>query len=41
MLTIAKDTILEKINSNAEIQLFGQEINPVTYAVAKSDMLIK
>ncbi|MFA5748124.1 MAG: N-6 DNA methylase [Candidatus Absconditabacterales bacterium] len=41
MLTIAKDTILEKLNSKAEIQLFGQEINDVTYAVAKSDMLIK
>lgn len=41
MLTIAKDTILEKINPKAEVQLFWQELNPVTYAVAKSDMLIK
>ncbi len=41
MLTITKDTILEKINDGAEIQLYGQELNPITYAIAKSDMLIK
>lgn len=41
MLTTAKDTILRKINPEAEIQLYGQELNPVTYAISKSDMLIK
>lgn len=41
MLTTAKDTILRKINPKAEIQLYGQELNPVTYAISKSDMLIK
>lgn len=41
MLTIAKDTILGDINNKADIQLYGQELNPVTYAIAKSDMLIK
>jgi len=41
MLTTAKDTILETINNKADIQLFWQELNPVTYAISKSDMLIK
>jgi len=41
MLTIAKDYIHEKINKNADIYLYGQELNSVTYAIAKSDMLIK
>lgn len=41
MLTVAKDYILEKINKNADIFLYGQELNSVTYAMAKSDMLIK
>lgn len=41
MLTISKEYILEKINPNAEVVLFGQEINDETYAVCKSDMIIK
>lgn len=41
MLTVAKDFILENINNDAQVYLHGQEINAVTYAVAKSDMLIK
>lgn len=41
MLTVAKDYILEKINPKADIYLYGQELNSVTYAMAKSDMLIK
>ncbi len=41
MLTVAKDYILENINSMADIYLYGQELNSVTYAMAKSDMLIK
>lgn len=41
MLTVAKDHILEHINKGAEIYLYGQELNSVTYAMAKSDMLIK
>ncbi|MBE0427649.1 MAG: N-6 DNA methylase [Nitrospirae bacterium] len=40
MLTIAKDEILE-INPTAQIYLFGQELNPKTFAIAKSDILIK
>jgi type I restriction enzyme M protein len=41
MLTTAKDYILEKINKDADIFLYGQELNSVTYAIAKSDILIK
>lgn len=41
MLTVAKDYILNNIKNDAQIYLYGQELNSVTYAVAKSDMLIK
>ncbi len=40
MLSVAKDYLLE-INKEADIFLYGQELNSVTYAMAKSDMLIK
>jgi len=40
MLTTAKDEILS-INPTAQIYLFGQELNPKTFAIAKSDILIK
>lgn len=39
MLTIAKERILE-INPRAEIYLYGQEVNPETWAVSKADMLM-
>jgi type I restriction enzyme M protein len=39
MLTIAKERILE-INPRAEVYLFGQEVNPETWAVSKADMLM-
>lgn len=39
MLTIAKERILE-INPRAQVYLFGQEVNPETWAVSKSDMLM-
>jgi len=41
MLSVSKDYILDKVNKEADIFLYGQELNSVTYAVAKSDMLIK
>ncbi len=52
MLTIAKehitaglrkngDTVRFPINKDAEIHLFGQEVNPETWAVSKSDLFIK
>jgi len=41
MLSVSKDYIIENINKEADIFLYGQELNSVTYAMAKSDMLIK
>ncbi|OHA48321.1 MAG: restriction endonuclease subunit M [Candidatus Taylorbacteria bacterium RIFCSPLOWO2_12_FULL_49_67] len=41
MLTEAKEWILESVNKTAQIEMFGQEVNPETFAVAKSDFLIK
>lgn len=40
MLTIAKDHIAQ-INPNASVYLFGQEVNPETFAMCKSDLYIK
>jgi type I restriction enzyme M protein len=40
MLTIAKERILQ-INPAADVHLFGQEVNPSTFAVSKSDLYIK
>ena len=40
MLTIGKEYFREKINPDADIRLLGQELNPQTYAICKSDMLI-
>lgn len=41
MLTIGKEYIQSKINPDAEVYLYGQELNPQTFAIAKSDILIK
>jgi type I restriction enzyme M protein len=41
MLSIAKEYILSDINREADVRLFGQEVNPETYAICKSDMLVK
>ncbi len=40
MLTVAEEH-LHKLNSNAQLICFGQEINSQTYAICKSDLLIK
>lgn len=40
MITTAKDKILE-LNPNANVFLFGQEVNPETFAVCKSDLYMK
>lgn len=40
MLSIA-DEYLNDLNPGARLELFGQEINPESYAICKSDMLIK
>jgi len=41
MLSVAKDHIKKDLKSSADIYLYGQELNPVTYAMCKADMLIK
>lgn len=41
MLTISKEHIITDINPDAKVYLYGQELNSQTYAVAKSDILIK
>jgi type I restriction enzyme M protein len=40
MLTIAKEEALT-INPNLDIYLYGQEVNPETFAVCKSDLYMK
>lgn len=37
MLTITRESIFE-INPNANVSLYGQEINPETFAICKSDL---
>jgi type I restriction enzyme M protein len=40
MLTIGKEYIHENINDKISLRLLGQELNPQTYSICKSDMLI-
>ncbi len=40
MLTIGKEWIHENINSNLKVDLYGQELNDVTYSICKSDLLM-
>lgn len=40
MLTVMQDR-LRSLNANMNVQTFGQELNPVTYAIAKADTLIR
>jgi type I restriction enzyme M protein len=44
MLTVAQDRLMElaaQRGKKVSIHLFGQEINPETYAICKADMLLK
>lgn len=41
MLTVAKDYLQESVNPDLTVFTFGQEINEQTYAIAKSDILMK
>lgn len=44
MLTVAQArllTLAKRRGKNVSIHLFGQEINPETYAICKADMLLK
>jgi len=40
MLTIGKEWIHKNINKKLKVELFGQELNDVTYAICKSDFLM-
>lgn len=40
MLSVAEE-YLQELNPEARLEVFGQEINPESYAICKSDMLIK
>ena len=40
MLTVGKNWIKEKISKEIEVNMFGQELNPQTYSICKSDFLI-
>lgn len=41
MLTVSKDYVRDFINPDADLHLYGQEVNPETYAIAKSELLLK
>jgi len=44
MLTVAEDTLRDLAGSRGKdvsIHLFGQEVNPETYAISKADLLLK
>jgi len=44
MLTVAEDTLRDLANTRGKdvsIHLFGQEVNPETYAISKADLLLK
>lgn len=41
MLTAAKEFIEEKINPQAQVKLFGQEVNDKTWAVCEADLILK
>jgi type I restriction enzyme M protein len=40
MLTIGKEWVLENINKDLKVELYGQELNDVTYSICKSDVLM-
>ena len=40
MLSVAEEHLTE-MNNSASVSLFGQELNPESYAICKADMLIK
>ena len=40
MLTVGKNWIQENISNDVEVNMFGQELNPQTYAICQSDFLI-
>ena len=40
MLTVGKDWIQKNVSKEVEVNMFGQELNPQTFAICKSDFLI-
>jgi type I restriction enzyme M protein len=40
MLTVSADYI-ERLNPQSQVQVYGQELNPETWAIARSDLMIK
>ncbi len=40
MLTIGKKWVIENVNKNLKLEMYGQELNDVTYAICKSDFLM-
>jgi len=40
MLTIGKEHVHQNINDKVRLRMLGQELNPQTYSICKSDMLI-
>jgi len=40
MLTIGKEWVHKNVNDKIEFRLLGQELNPQTYSICKSDMMI-
>ena len=40
MLSVAEE-YLKEMNADARLEMFGQELNPESYAICKSDMMIK
>lgn len=40
LLTQGKEWVRENINSDVDFILFGQELNPQTYSICKSDMML-
>lgn len=41
MLSIGSDYVKDNINSKVRVHLFGQELNPVTFAICKADILLQ
>jgi type I restriction enzyme M protein len=40
LLTMGKEWVTENINEDVDFILFGQELNPQTYSICKSDMMM-
>ena len=40
ILTLGKEWVRENVNEDLELRLLGQELNPQTYSICRSDMMI-